>query len=185
MSTHVANSAEHLSVAKPPMSREEMIIAERKARRFWGSLIIGLLGLQVAGGITAIYLSVGDPSIAVVPNYHQAALNWDVSHRSHQVIQQLGWKLEPSIGVRSEAGTRTVTIAIRDASAIPVEDLRVNATIYHHARGSEVEKLLLTESEKGVYVANSQIDRDGLWQVSLQIEGSHGVATESYELTAK
>ncbi len=91
------------SITTPTLNRDELERAERRARHFWVSLIVGLLGLQVAGGITAIFLSVGDPSMAIVPNYHQAALNWDVTHRAHQLTQQLGWKIDPTIGVRDEA----------------------------------------------------------------------------------
>ncbi len=69
------------SITTPTLNRDELEQAERRARHFWVSLIVGLLGLQVAGGITAIFLSVGDPSMAIVPNYHQAALNWDVTSR--------------------------------------------------------------------------------------------------------
>jgi nitrogen fixation protein FixH len=101
------------------------------------------------------------------------------------VLQQLGWKVEPAIGERSTSGTRPVTIAIRDADQAPQAGLRVTAMIYHHARGSQVEQLVLTETADGVYEAASRIDRDGLWEVAVQIEGEHGVATESYELTAK
>ncbi len=168
------------------LNRDELELAERRARHFWVSLIVGLLGLQVAGGITAIFLSVSDPAMAIVPNYHQAALNWDASHRAHQLTQQLGWQIHPTVGARDDAaGSRTVSFEFLDKAGQPVSGLNIGASIYHHARGAVVERLRLTETQAGVYAAESRLERSGLWQVSLQIEGAHGTATETYELNAK
>lgn len=51
--------------------------AERNSKRIWVSLVVLLLGLQIGIGAIAISLATSDPSVAVVPDYHEAALNWD------------------------------------------------------------------------------------------------------------
>ena len=64
--------------------------ANRRAAWRWGGFVVGLLSLQVAGGITAIVLATGDESVAVVPNYHEKSLQWDAevavrTHHKHSV----------------------------------------------------------------------------------------------------
>ena len=73
-----------------PMNADELKQLERRARRFWVSVIVGFLSLQVVIGIVSIVLSISDPTLAVIPNYHQAALDWDVTHRARQLADQLG-----------------------------------------------------------------------------------------------
>jgi nitrogen fixation protein FixH len=158
---------------------------ERKARRFWVSLIVGLLGLQVFGGVVAIYLATSDPSVAVIPNYYQAGLDWDVKRRNLNQMKLLGWTTDVLVEPEDvELRQRMIMVQVRAQQDAPVGDLRVTAQIFHHARGSEIHRLIFDETSPGNYVAITRLTQPGLWQVDLVLEGDHGIAEESHVIDA-
>lgn len=163
-------------------------IVERRARRFWVSFIVALLGLQIVLGGISIYLAVGDPSVAIVPNYHQAALNWDSTRRAHQLFDRLGWdmrcRVEPVV-VSGGEQRRAISIMIRDQHGKPISELNLNGLVFHHARGSEIFGLAWQEAAPGIYTSDTALVQSGLWQLDLQIEGEHGVARQRLELTVE
>lgn len=164
-------------------TRLELVAAERRARHFWVAVIVGLLSLQVAGGITSVILAVGDPSAAIVPHYHQSALNWDSTRRARQLTQQLGWQIHTSVGQwMQDSGTRELQVEIKNAEGLAIEELNLSARIFHHARGRDVQAVRLVEKFDGVYAAEVGLVQSGVWQVDLKIEGDHGVASESREV---
>jgi nitrogen fixation protein FixH len=171
------------SLSTPSPSAAQLAHAERRARRFWVSLIVGLLGLQVLIGFGSIWLSLGDPTVAVVPNYHQKALDWDTTRRARQLTKTLGWQISPIVGVLDpDKHQRLVRIAIRDRSGKVVSNLNVSAQVYHHARGANIHELRFTETDPGYYEAAAGLAEAGLWELQLQMEGAHGVASEVRDL---
>ena len=79
---------------------------ERKARRVWVSIVVGLLGLQVVAGITTVVLATGDPTVAIIPNYHDSAVNWDTTRRARQLTDRLGLQVKPEVSAADEATGR-------------------------------------------------------------------------------
>lgn len=166
-----------------PASTHQAHDVERTARRFWVTLVIGLLGLQIVIGVTSIALSVGDPSVSVVPNYHQAALDWDITHRARELARQLGWHVDATISrPDSPTGDCLMQVTVRDRAGNHLRGLAVGVQYFHHARGSRIYRVALTEAEDGGYVARVPLDRVGLWQLDMTIEGQHGIARASEEL---
>jgi nitrogen fixation protein FixH len=164
-------------------SDTDMIVAEQRARRFWVSLIVGLLGLQVAIGVAAISLATGDGSVAIIPNYYQSAVNWDTTRRARQLMGDLDWKLQRSVGpVQSKSQRREFRVQVSDASGQNVENLNIAARVFHHAHGDTIYQLKLDEIQPGIYATSTALCQSGLWQVDLQIEGDHGIAADSSEL---
>lgn len=167
-------------------SRTEFLRAERRARHFWVTGIVGLLGLQVIIGFTAIMLSIGDSTVTVIPNYYQSAVDWDTTRRARQLTQQLGWHVTPSAGpTETETATRELRVLITSDDGDSVSDLNVLAKVYHHAQGSRIHEIRLYEESRGVYVGITGLTKPGLWQIDLQIEGEHGIAAESQEMTVR
>lgn len=165
------------------LSISELATIERRARRVWVSVVVGLLGMQVAIGIAAVVLAVGDPSVAIVPNYHQKALDWDTTQRARQLTHKLGWTISPLVGdVFPESQTRLVRIEVRDRVGNPVSGLNLSAKLYHHARGAVIYDLPMVETDSGFYEARTRLVAAGMWQLQLQLEGDHGIASESREL---
>ena len=166
-----------------PHSREQLAQLERRARRFWVSLIVGLLGIQVLIGVGSIYLSIGDPTVAIIPNYHQAALDWDVKQRAQATLHQLGWQLHAAVGpLETESLKRMVAVNITDRQGQPIPNLNVDAVCFHHARGGELYSLQFTELTPGQYRSATTLTRPGLWQIEFRLEGQQGIAGQSLEL---
>lgn len=161
-------------------NKNDPIVLERRARRFWVSVIVGLLGLQVLGGAVAVYLALSDPTVAVIPNYYQASLEWDTKRRNLEQFQSLGWKSHVLVDAEDvELQQRLVTIQMRDKDDQPVRGLKVYAQVYHHARGGEIHRLRFDEADPGNYVSITRLTKAGLWQVDLMLEGDSGTAENS------
>ncbi len=171
------------SGSSAPATAAEHATLERRARRWWVSGIVGLLGLQVFIGIGSVILAVSDPTVAIVPNYHQKALDWDASQRAVNLTSKLGWHVTPLVGlVSADGGKRLVRVSIQDQQGRPVSELNVSAAVYHHARGSEVHNLNLIETDAGYYEGATNLTQAGVWQVYVQIEGMHGIASDNREM---
>ena len=150
---------------------EEQKKAERKAKRFWVSFVMLLLGLQLAIGAVAINLATGDSSAAVIPDYHTAALNWDATHKKRTALARMGWELtvQPS-EVVDESGRRAVRVEVTDGNRVGVEGLRLSAQAYHHAHGRNIESFDFQSLADGTYQAIAPMNQSGLWQLELSFE---------------
>lgn len=167
------------------MNSEELQQLERRARRFWVSVIVGFLGLQVLIGVASVILALNDPSVAVVPNYHQSALDWDVTHRSRQLTDRLGWNIDYNVLPSEQAGHRSLIVTILDRDGKPLKDVNVSAKLYTHARGGNIDKIKLNAVADGNFQADTKLTEKGLWQIELMIEGEHGIASLSREFEVK
>ncbi|TWU55249.1 FixH family protein [Rubripirellula reticaptiva] len=157
--------------------------AERSARRFWVSLVVVLLGLQLVIGFVAIRLATGDPTVAVVPDYHNEALDWDMTRREVMAAERMGWSVEIEASDVSDGnGFRATEVSVTDESGNPVDDLRIVGSVYHHARASDIERFELPSVGKGRYLTLAPMARPGLWQVEIFIEGAEVPMRKSVEI---
>ncbi|MEZ6088641.1 MAG: FixH family protein [Pirellulaceae bacterium] len=152
-------------------ARSEQMRAERKAKWFWVSLIVLLLGLQLAIGGVALVLATGDASAAIIPNYHEAALNWDQARRERTAAQRLGWDVDLDVSdVADGNGLRAMRLYIKDRFGMPINHLDVTVTFYHLAHGNDIQELKIQPIDDGGYQAMASMPRTGLWQVNLNIK---------------
>jgi nitrogen fixation protein FixH len=179
MPTELA-SASLMNTASGSMSIND-VAAERKARRFWVSYIVMMLGVGVGLWIYVAYLAVNDPSMAVVHDYHQKALKWDDHLAIQEASKKLGWVVQPSVRASKAGSTmHTVELFVRSNAGEPITGGTGSLTMYHHARGKQIEKASLVENEPGTYSAEINMDRDGLWQVEIELN----VAEKHFEYSA-
>jgi nitrogen fixation protein FixH len=159
---------------------ESEILAERRAKRFWVSLVVVLLGLQLVIGFVALRLSTGDNSAAVVPNYHQAALNWDETKNALQAAGRNGWSLTLTASdVADGRGLRAIELKVLDSGQQTVDALTVTGHVYHHAFASDLRQIEFRSIGEGRYLAMAPMERKGLWQIELSIEGAEELMTLS------
>lgn len=163
---------------QPVPDKADLQQIERRARRFWVGLIVTLLGIQVIVGLGSVYLALGDPTVAVIPNYHQSALDWDIKHRAQQLLERLKWQVTVEASSIA-ADQRTLQVRIEGPQGEPIELLNVRGKVYHHARGQEIAQVVLKETTAGNYAGQVPITRPGLWQIELAIEGDHGIANKT------
>lgn len=147
--------------------------AERKAKRFYIGLVLLLFAIQCTILGSAISLAVGDPALAVVPDYHHAALRWDESQAALRSAQKLGWEVDWNISdVADGQGLRAIQFAVRDSDGKGRSDLQVNAKVYHHGNASSVERFQLDSIGDGRYQAMPPMARSGLWQIELDVKNA-------------
>lgn len=152
------------------------LLAERRASRraawFWGTLVVSFLTMQVGIGAAAIVLATNDPSVAVVPDYYQKALDWDKSMEAQRVSDLLGWTATVQVGEPIDAsGQRFVSVRMIDAEGKGLDQLQGQMKIYHHARATDRQSFPLELLGSGVYRGQCLMTRDGLWEVELQFSG--------------
>ncbi len=147
--------------------------AERQAKRFWVTLVVGLLSLQLVVGYVALRLALGDPSVAIVPDYHQAALDWDQQRAALSAADRLGLVTDLEVSkVADSQGLRAILFSVKDDGGHSVSNLQVTATVYRHARAAEVQTVPLQEVGDGKFMATTAMAQAGLWQVELKVEGA-------------
>jgi nitrogen fixation protein FixH len=159
--------------------------AERHARLTWCSLVVLMLGGSVGMWIYAAVLAVSDPSMAIVPDYHEKALQWDKHLAIERATHALGWTVAYVPGPASDsAGTRELTLFVRDRDARPVSGAAGHLRLYHHARAGAAVTVPLTEREPGTYACQVAMGRAGYWQMELVLDRGqeHSESETVYEL---
>ena len=96
--------------------------------------------------------------------------------------QRLGWNAQPVVAPPGADGQRQVEVRVVDASGHSVPGLHVEAELFHHARGSDIDRLIFQESEPGLYIASTHILAKGVWQFDFRIESDQGIAGQRLEM---
>ena len=147
--------------------------ANRRAAMRWGAFIVGLLSLQVAGGAFAIFLASSDESVAVVPNYHQQALNWDQQVALRDASAKLGWNAAMS-QFDGETGVAGLRIQLRERDGGRVEIEAGTIEIYRHVRAGEIRRVAIPAGAPDAIELGQCFGESGLWQVSVDVTDSQG-----------
>ena len=155
------------------MNPTEIQKANRRAAWRWGSLVVGLLGLQVAGGVVAIILATGDESVAVVPNYHEKALNWDAEMAAQAASAALGWHCEV-MQINNEATPSGLRLTLTDRQGMPVLVESGELRLYRHFRASDVRQVPIPSGKFSKLELPRCFDAIGLWQVMLDLKCENG-----------
>lgn len=148
-------------------------IANRRAARRWGAFVIGLLSLQVIGGAFAIFLATGDESVAVVPNYHQQALDWDQQVALREASAKLGWVAEMSQR-DATPGSAGLRIRLLGRAGQPVQIQSGSIEIYRHFRAANVSRVAIPSGSPEAIDLSQCFDAGGLWQVTVDVQDAVG-----------
>lgn len=142
--------------------------AANRAAWLWGSVVTAFLILQLIIGGLAFSLASKDPSVAVMPNYHERALRWDDEVASRRLSDSLGWQVTAVIHEPSPTGgKREIEFRLVDANSAPVSDAQAEIEYFHHARAGEFANHPLRETGPGIYAAELPLLRKGLWEIDL------------------
>ena len=158
----------------------ELARAENKARRFWVSLVVTFLGLQILIGVASIKLATGDSSAAIVPDYHTTALNWDSERLKHSAADRLGISVKiDAANIADGNGMRALTVTLTNQKGEAELGFRVSARIYHHTDANHVEGVNLKSVGDGRYIGLAPMKKAGVWQVETVIDGADEPILES------
>jgi nitrogen fixation protein FixH len=153
-----------MSSLGPVIQNEQQL--ERRSRLLWGGLIVGFFLVHGCILIVGIVLATCDPTHAVIPNYHQQAMEHDKVLAERQASERLGWKWT----VTQDAGG--VVVQLSDAQGRPVENSIMSIDLYHHARGNQHRRIKLqpVADQPGRYRGDVKINRTGVWQIDLDVQ---------------
>ncbi len=140
----------------------------RRAAWMWGSFVVMFLAAQIVIGVFAVVLATGDPSFAVVPDYHEKAIHWDESVKLQEESNRLGWQAVIVTSTSADnLGARTLVVTLVDRHGHAISDASVRVRAFHHARaGDPVEGTLLSHHD-GHYTSAVPMRRNGLWQIEI------------------
>ncbi|QEG01659.1 FixH [Stieleria maiorica] len=165
---------------------ESIESAERRAKRFWIALVVFLFAIQCTIMGLVMHLAIGDPSAAVVPDYHNRALNWDEARRTLEAADRLGWQIRfEASDVADDRGMRAIELNITDEQGDGIDNLVVGGKLYHHARADEVSPVSLKSIGEGNYLALVPAGRAGIWQLELKIDGASEPVAQSLTFNIK
>ena len=147
--------------------------AERRAKYFWVSLVVLLLATQVVIGGFSLHLATTDPTVSVVPDYHQNALNWDQQQHIATAADRLGWTIDlKASDVADGQGQRAIEIAVQDRNGKNIDSLNLQAIAYHHAAASDLRRFSMNAVGDGNYLALAPMGRPGIWNLQVEISGA-------------
>jgi hypothetical protein len=142
----------------------------------WAWIVVGLLGVQMAGVITMMRIAKDDPGFGIEPDYYQKAVKWDETARARASAERLGWSASATLGpVIGAGGERELRVRLEGAGGA-LAGATVRAEVFPHARSGERSRVELVELEGGVYAARVAAVRGGLWEVRLEITQGAGAA---------
>lgn len=159
------------TVAAPQIDAAQQ--SENVSRMIWVGVVTGLLGLQIVGCMFALFLATTSRSMAVIPDYHRKAMEWD-SYRAEQAANTaLGWKQTIDVsGPVDIMQNRLITIRVEDSDKAAVNVDRLEATVYHHADAAELHKVDMELLAPGTFRGKLRIRKEGLWQIDTTIFAS-------------
>lgn len=163
---------------------EVEIRAERSAKRFYIGLVLLLFAIQATILGIALSMVIGEPALAVIPDYHQAALDWDNSRAASTAAHKKGWELQLEVSdIADGRGMRALQFHALDQNHQPISDLVILAKVYHHAQADLVERFELRHVGEGRYMAMPKMGRPGLWQIEMDVQnaGTPMTFTETVE----
>jgi nitrogen fixation protein FixH len=141
-----------------------------RAAWLWGSFVVGFLILQLVAGGLAIALAARDPSVAVMPDYHEKALRWDEEIARQQRSEALNWNAEVAVAlVPNQPQLRNLSVRVVDANGEPIAGGTAELSFFHHTRAADFTTRSLSETEPGIYSATLPMSRSGLWDIDFTL----------------
>ncbi len=135
----------------------------------WAWIVVGLLGVQMAGVVMMMRIAKDDAGFAVEPDYYEKAVRWDETARARASAERLGWGAEATLGpVIGRGGERELRVVV-NAAGTGLTGATVRAEVFPHARSGQRSRVELVELEGGEYAARVAAVRGGLWEVRLEV----------------
>jgi nitrogen fixation protein FixH len=143
----------------------------RKSRWWvWPTIVGTLLAVHTAGMLFAVSIANRDRSFKVDPDYYRKGLTLDARKAQLAASDKLGWTVSVSADLDSSKSARTVAVKLLDRQGQPLTGATIALSFYHHARGSDVRTLTLTDAvTPGVYTASTNLTTVGFWQVDFVV----------------
>jgi hypothetical protein len=141
----------------------------------WKWFPVGLLGATVIFAVWRVALVVNDPSFAADEQAYAHGQAWDAELARRAASAELGWSVTLEAPPASATGEGEILLRVSDAGGRPVEGLAGNLIAFHNARaGAPRSSDFVAGGEPGLYRTSLQVDRAGLWQWEVNLNGASG-----------
>lgn len=152
--------------------------------RIWPTIVVLLLGGNLALGVVLIRVANADPHFAVEPDYYRRAVAWDSTRAQAARNVALGWTWTPSLG--AVRGDRVpLMLAIAGPDGVPVDSALVTIEARAVAHANEAILDTLAAQGGGWYGATLPIRRTGLWEFRVRAVRGDATATAELRLEAR
>ncbi|MEM8782360.1 MAG: FixH family protein [Planctomycetota bacterium] len=148
------------------------------AKRFprWGYVVIALLAGHVTLMTTAVTFALrGFGQAGIEPDFYARAVAWDADKAALQASAELGWRVTVTPDIWQGAdGRRQLTVDVRDADGVALEDAEVSLRMYHAVYPTRKADATLRPQGRGIYQAKLPGLTAGLWRIDLKIVARQG-----------
>lgn len=159
---------------------EEKSKTPRSKALFWMLFPVGLLVVSVSGWLYMVSIAVDDPGFGVEPDYYKKASNFDDVIEQRKENNRLGWKAKVVAVSYMPTGKARVTLIVQGQDEEAVEGLTLSAEAFSVARSQAIVSLSFEEVKTGVFVADIDAPRPGLWELRLTMKDAAGaLATQT------
>ena len=148
---------------------------EKRAKWFWLSFILMFFVGQAVLWTYAINKVSNDPSHAIVEDYDSFATQWDETQAKKAASDALGWHAALT------ADHERIVVKLTDTLGKPVE-AEVTAKVFHKARAAEVQEILFTQTEPGIFIGTADLEQSGHWRVRLTATRGPDVFTDTQDV---
>ena len=163
------------------MSENNSTNVESNARSWiWPMIVVSLLLLQIVISGSAAYFALSDPSVAIEPDYHNKAINWD----ARLARRDLEWNADINVPSTSDSiDQHEVTITLTDKEGQTLTGAQMEVTAFPHARANQRQVVKFHDEDKsGRYRATMRLPRAGIWEFRVFAKHNDSVFLQSHEL---
>ena len=142
----------------------------------WLGFVVVLLGVLVTTNIVLMQVAGSDPSVATEPDYYRKAERWDERQAAETRSARLGWRLEASPRLSSDAGAPLdIAMQLVDAAGAPVSGASLSLEAFAVARSGDRQSAIATTDASGLATLRMPRGRPGRWELRLQARRDNDV----------
>ena len=127
----------------------------------WPLLVVCLLAAHVAAMMTAVVvINRRTPTLGVVENYYDRAVNWDRQLAVVRASKELGWQVKVETGA-------VVRFTLTDAAGRPIKGATLDVTAIHAAHSETPVKATFAASDDGIFGGELSMKHEGFYDFTV------------------
>ena len=144
--------------------------AARGSGLFWMLVPVVLLVTSVSGWLFMVSLALDDPGFALEADYYKKASNYDEIIAQRGLNTRLGWQVDLVEFSTLPQGAARLQIRLTDDQERSLNDVTVTAEGFPTARGTQRKDISFEAGGDGLYFAQLEGARPGLWEIRIRAE---------------
>lgn len=125
--------------------------------------VVALLGSAMLANLIMFYFAAKSYDGLVEKNYYLKGLNYQQELDLRNKQKSLGWNVD------FEGSNNKYTLNLTDKDNNPIEKAEVKVNFFRPSKEGYDKSAVMTESEAGKYVANTDLELKGHWNANIEI----------------